>query len=144
LQKFTTPDSLGHFQAVEYKPPAELPDEEYPYFLTTGRSIFHYHTGAMTRRTPKLNDEVPRGFVEVNPEDATKAGVKDKDLVTLTTRRGSIEAQAKVTDEVPSGLLFVPFHFADSCANVLTIPTLDPSAKCAETKVCAAKMEVKA
>jgi len=144
LEKFNTPDGLGHFQGVEYKPPAEVPDEEYPYFLTTGRSIFHYHTGAMTRRTPKLLDEVPRGFVEVNPEDASKAGVKDKDVVTLKTRRGSIEAEARVTDEVPPGLLFVPFHFADSCANVLTIPALDPSAKCAETKVCAVKMEVKA
>jgi len=144
LEKFNTPDGLGHFQGVEYKPPAEVPDEEYPYFLTTGRSIFHYHTGAMTRRTPKLIDEVPRGFVEVNPEDASKAGVNDKDVVTLKTRRGSIEAEARVTDEVPPGLLFVPFHFADSCANVLTIPALDPSAKCAETKVCAVKMEVKA
>jgi formate dehydrogenase alpha subunit len=144
LEKFNTPDGLGHFQAVEFKPPAEVPDEEYPYFLTTGRSIFHYHTGAMTRRTPKLIDEVPRGFVEVNPDDASKVGVKNKDVVTLKTRRGSIEAEARVTDEVPPGLLFVPFHFADSCANVLTIPALDPSAKCAETKVCAVKMEVKA
>jgi len=143
LEKFGTPDGLGHFQAVEYKPPAEVPDEEYPYFLTTGRSIFHYHTGAMTRRTPKLNDEISQGFVEVNPEDANKVGVKDKDVVTLKTRRGSIEAEAKVTDEVPPGLLFVPLHFPDSCANVLTISALDPSAKCAETKVCAANMEVK-
>ena len=143
LQKFNTPDGLGHFQVVEFKPPAEVPDEEYPYFLTTGRSIFHYHTGAMTRRTPKLIDEVPRGFVEVNPDDAIKAGIKNKDVVTLETRRGSIEAEAKVTDEVPPGLLFVPFHFPNSCANVLTISALDPSAKCAETKVCAVKMEVK-
>ena len=143
LEKFGTPDGSGHFQAVEYKPPAEMPDEEYPYFLTTGRSIFHYHTGAMTRRTPKLVDEVPHGFVEVNPEDASKVGVKNKDVVTLKTRRGSIEAEAKVTDEVPPGLLFVPFHFPDSCANVLTISVLDPSAKCAETKVCAVKMEVR-
>jgi len=143
LQKFGTADGLGHFQVVEYKPPAEVPDEEYPYFLTTGRSIFHYHTGSMTRRTPKLLDEVPRGFVEVNPEDATKEGLKDKDLVTLKTRRGSIEVVARVTDEVPAGLLFTPFHFPDSCANVLTISVLDPSAKCAETKVCASKIEVK-
>jgi formate dehydrogenase major subunit len=144
LQKFSTADGLGYFQAVEFKPPAELPDEEYPYVLTTGRSVFHYHTGAMTRRTPKLINEVPRGFVEVNPEDASKAGVKNKDVVTLKTRRGSIEAEARVTDEVPPGLLFVPFHFPNSCANVLTISVLDPSAKCAETKVCAVKMEVKA
>jgi formate dehydrogenase alpha subunit len=143
LQKFNTPDGLGHFQVVEFKPPAEPPDEEYPYVLTTGRSIFHYHTGTMTRRTPKLNDEVRRGFVEVNPEDASQAGVKNKDMLTLETRRGSIEVEAKVTDEVPPGLLFVPFHFPDSRANVLTIPTLDPSAKCAETKVCAVRMKVK-
>jgi formate dehydrogenase alpha subunit len=143
LQKFNTPDGLGHFQVVEYKPPAEVPDEDYPYFLTTGRSIFHYHTGSMTRRTPKLLDEVPRGFVEVNPQDATKEGLKDKDVVTLKTRRGNIEVVARVTDEVPAGLLFTPFHFPDSCANVLTIPALDPSAKCAETKVCAARMDVK-
>jgi len=143
LEKFNTPDGLGHFQVVDYKPPAEVPDEEYPYFLTTGRSIFHYHTGAMTRRTPKLVDEVSRGFVEINPGDATRAGVKEKDVVILETRRGSIEAEAKVTDQVPAGLLFVPLHFPDSCANALTISALDPSAKCAETKVCAVKMEVK-
>jgi len=143
LQKFNTPDGLGHFQAVEFKPPAELPDDEYPYVLTTGRSIFHYHTGSMTRRTPRLNDEVRRGFVEVNPEDASKARIKSKDMVTLETRRGNIEVEAKVTDEVPPGLLFVPFHFAESRANVLTISALDPSAKCAETKVCAARMKLK-
>ena len=143
LQKFNTPDGLGHFQAVEFKPPAELPDAEYPYVLTTGRSIFHYHTGTMTRRTPKLNDEVRRGFVEVNPQDASKARIKNKDMVTLETRRGSIEVEAKVTDEVPPGLFFVPFHFYDSCANALTISALDPSAKCAETKVCAVRLKVK-
>ena len=143
LQKFNTPDGLGHFQAVEFKPPAELPDGEYPYALTTGRSIFHYHTGTMTRRTPRLDDEVRHGFVEVNPQDAGRAGVRDKDVVTLLTRRGSIEVEAKLTDEVPPGLLFVPFHFADSPANVLTNPALDPSCKCAETKVCSVRMEVK-
>ena len=143
LQKFNTPDGLGHFRVVEFKPPAELPDDQYPYILTTGRSIFHYHTGTMTRRTPRLNDEVPQNFVEVNPEDATKAGIEDKDMVTLETRRGRIKVEAKVTDEVPAGLLFVPFHFADSPANVLTNPALDPGCKCAETKVCSVRMEVR-
>jgi len=97
----------------------------------------------MTRRTPKLNDEVRRGFVEVNPEDAAKAGIKDEDMVTLETRRGRIEVEARLTDEVPPGLLFLPFHFIESLANVLTISALDPSAKCAETKVCAVRMKVK-
>ena len=143
LQKFNTPDELGHFQIVEYKPPAELPDNGYPYVLTTGRSIFHYHGGSMTMRTPRLADEVSHGFVQINPEDATNAGIKHKDMVILETRRGRIEVEAKVTDDVPPKLLFVPFHFADSCANVLTNPALDPGCKCAETKVCAVKMEVK-
>jgi len=143
LDKFNTPDGLGHFMVAEYKPPAEVPDEEYPYFLTTGRSIFHYHTGHMTRRTPKLLDEVPRGFVEVNPDDAAKEGIKEKDRVTLTTRRGSIEAEARVTDRVSHGLVFIPLHFPNSLANVITNPTLDPAAKCAETKVCSVRMEVK-
>ena len=128
---------------ADYKPPAEITDEEYPYFLTTGRSMFHYHSGSMTRRTPKLSDEVPQGYVELNPEDATKLGVKNGIAVTLKTRRGSIEVKTKVTDEVPPGLLFIPFHFPSTCANELTIPVLDPKAKCAETKVCAAKIEVK-
>jgi len=143
LEKFNTPDGLGHFMVVDYKPPAEIPDEDYPYFLTTGRSIFHYHTGHMTRRTPKLLDEVPRGFVEVNPDDAAREGIKEKDVVTLITRRGSIEAEARVTDRVQPGLVFIPFHFPNSLANVLTNSALDPSCKCAETKVCSVKMEVK-
>ena len=143
LEKFSTPDGLGHFQTVEYKPPAELPAEEYPYILTTGRSIFHYHTGTMTRRTPKLSDEVRYGFVEVNPEDAIKIGIKNNQVVILESKRGNIEVEARVTDEVPPGLLFVPIHFADSCANILANPALDQSCKCAETKVCAARIEVK-
>jgi len=143
LEKFSTPDGLGHFQAVEYKSPAELPDEEYPYVLTTGRSIFHYHTGAMTLRTSKLSDEIHHGFVELNPKDAVKLGIKSKDTVIVTTRRGSIEVEAKLTNEVPPGLLFIPIHFPDSRANALTISALDPKAKCAETKVCAARMELK-
>jgi predicted molibdopterin-dependent oxidoreductase YjgC len=97
----------------------------------------------MTRRTPRLDDEVCHGFVEVNPQDAARAGVRDKDVVTLSTRRGSIEVEAKLTDEVPPGLLFVPFHFADSPANVLTNPVLDPSCKCVETKVCAVRIKAK-
>ncbi len=143
LEKFNTPDGLGHFQSVEYKPPAEVPDEEYPFFLTTGRSIFHYHTGAMTRRTPKLASEVPRGYVEVNPEDALKAEIEGKGIVIVETRRGSIEAEARVTDQVQPGLLFVPFHFPNSEANVLTNAALDPACKCAETKVCAARIKSK-
>ncbi len=141
-EKFNTPDGLAHFQVVEYKPPAELPDEEYPYILTTGRSIFHYHTGTMTRKTDKLNDEVSSAFVQVNPNDANENGIKNGKIVTLSTRRGSIKASTRVSADVPQGMLFVPFHFADSCANILTNPALDPGCMMPEFKVCAVKMEV--
>jgi formate dehydrogenase alpha subunit len=144
LEKFNTPDGLGHFQPAEFKPPPEMPDDEYPYVLTTGRSIFHFDGGSMTLKTPKLLNEVSRGYVEVNSEDAIKAGVKDRSVVTLTTRRGSIEAEARVSDNVPPGLLFTTFHFPDASGNALTNPALAPGAKCAGTKVCAVRMEVKA
>jgi formate dehydrogenase alpha subunit len=143
LEKFNTPDGLGHFQPAEFKPPSEIPDDEFPYVLTTGRSIFHFDGGSMTLRTPKLVNEVSFGFVEVNPEDATQANIKNRDMVTLTTRRGSIQAEVRVTDNVPPRLLFTTFHFANSSGNILTNPTLVPGAKCAATKLCAAKMEVK-
>jgi formate dehydrogenase major subunit len=144
VEKFNTPDGLGHFLPVDYRPPAELPDEEYPYTLTTGRTIFHYHTGSMTRRTPRLHDEVTGGYVQVNPMDAASEGLRDGAGVTLSSRRGSIDVTARVTPEVPPGLLFVPFHFAEACANVLTNPALDPACKMPEYKVCAARMEVQA
>ncbi len=141
-QKFNTPDGLGHLQVVNFQPPAELPDAEYPYILTTGRSIFHYHTGTMSRRTPKLDAEVPSGFFQINPKDATKENIKRGTKVVLTTRRGSIEAEAHVTNEVPEGLVFLPFHFSEACANKITNPVLDPACGMPEYKVCAVRMEV--
>ncbi len=142
-QSFPTADGLGHFQAVQYKPPAEQPDGEYPDILNTGRSMFHYHTGTMTRRTDALNSEVPAGYVEINPEDAKRLGVRSGMEVTLETRRGKIAATAKVTQRVPQGSIFVPFHFSESCANILTNPALDPTCKMPEFKVCAVKEEVR-
>jgi formate dehydrogenase major subunit len=142
VDKFNTPDGLGHFQTVDYRPPAEMPDEEYPYVLTTGRSIFHYHTGTMSRRTPRLDDEVPQGFVQVNPADAAGGGIRTGDIVRLSSRRGSITVPAQVSTDVPPGVLFVPFHFSEASANALTNPALDPACKMPEYKVCAARMEV--
>ncbi|MGD2250671.1 MAG: formate dehydrogenase subunit alpha [Candidatus Methanofastidiosia archaeon] len=141
-EKFNTPDGLGHLQAVNYKPPAELPEADYPYVLTTGRSIFHYHTGSMTRRTPKLHDEVPHSFCQINPADAAQENIINGDIIRLESRRGTIETEAQVTDEVPQGLVFVPFHFSESCANQLTNPALDPACGMPEYKVCAVKVEV--
>lgn len=141
-EKFNTPDGLGHLQVVEFKPPAEVPDAEYPYFLTTGRSIFHYHTGTMSRRTPKLDAEVSHAQCQINPKDAASQNIKTGQRVTLRTRRGAVEAEAVVSDQVPEGLVFLPFHFSEACANKITNPVLDPNCGMPEYKVCAVKLEV--
>ena len=141
-QKFNTPDGLGHLQVVEYKPPAELTDKEYPFILTTGRSIFHYHTGTMSRRTPTLHAEVPKNYCQVNPKDAAAKKIREGTRISLNTRRGSIEAKAQLTDDVPRGLVFLPFHFHESCANKITNPVLDPACGMPEYKVCAVDIEV--
>ncbi len=132
---------LGHFTPVTFKEPAELPCDEYPVTLTTGRMMFHYHTGSMTRRSEKLDREVPDGYVEISPEDAERMGVKNSGRVRLTSRRGSIETRAWITRRVPPGTVFVPFHFAEAAANVLTNPAVDPVAKIPEYKVAAVRLE---
>jgi predicted molibdopterin-dependent oxidoreductase YjgC len=131
----------GLFHAIEYLDPAEMPDEEYPYFLTTGRMFAHFHTGTMTRVSPPLHAEQETGYVEIHPKDAEALAVKDGDTVKLSTRRGEIEAPAKITGNVKPGLLFVPFHFSENSANMLTNSAFDPIAKIPEFKVCAAKIE---
>ncbi len=127
----------GLFTSVDYRDPAELPDEEYPFMLTTGRLIFHFHTGTLTRRSPSLAREVEEGFIELSPYDAQQLDVSDGEKVTVTSRRGEINIKAKVTPTVSRGLVFIPFHFAESAANVLTHRMLDPVAKIPEYKVCA-------
>jgi len=131
----------GLFHAVEYLDPAEMPDEEYPYWLTTGRMFAHYHTGTMTRVSPHLDTEQKTGYVEINPEDAKTLGVNDGETVRLATRRGETEIPARVSNKVVPGVLFVPFHFAESPANILTNSAFDPIAKIPEYKVCAVKIE---
>ena len=131
----------GLFHAIEYLDPAEMPDGEYPYFLTTGRMFAHYHTGTMTRASEHLDAEQKTGYVEIHPEDAANLSVNDGDTVKLATRRGEIEVPARISNKVKPGLLFVPFHFAENSANVLTNSAFDPVAKIPEYKVCAAKIE---
>jgi len=131
----------GKFFGIEFKEPAELPDEEYPFILTTGRIIFHFHTGTMTRKTELLNKEVPTGYVEIAPKNAEKLGLANGELVSVQTRRGQIETKALITGRVPEGVIFIPFHFAECAANVLTNPALDPVAKIPEYKVCAARVK---
>jgi len=131
----------GKFHAVQYLDPAEMPDDEYPYFLSTGRMFAHFHTGTMTRISRALDGEQKTGYVEINPKDADDLAIKDGEKVRLSTRRGKIEIPAKLTDVVEPGVFFVPFHFAESPVNMLTNHAFDPIAKIPEFKVCAVKIE---
>ncbi len=137
--KFTR--GLGKFAEVEYVPPAELPNKDYPFMLTTGRILYHFHTGTMTRRSRGLSEICPEGFVEINPADAEKLQVQHGTMVKVVSRRGQVMTRVKVTDMVPPGILFMPFHFKEAAANVLTNPALDPVAKIPELKVCAVRVE---
>ena len=132
---------LGRFHPIEYQPAAEETDASFPIVLTTGRVLEHYHTGTMTRRSKGLDGLVPGPFVEVNGADAKKIRVKDGDRVKVTSRRGSIVLPAKVGSRVETGVLFIPFHFWEAAANVLTNPATDPTAGIPEFKVCAVQLE---
>ena len=131
----------GKFHPVEHADPPELPDEEYPLYLSTGRVTFHWHTGTMSRRVAELDREVPEPFVDVSPEDAEKLGIRSGWRVRVVSRRGAVEAVARVTDSVPPGLVFMTFHFAEAPANLLTINALDPLSKIPELKVAAVRLE---
>ncbi len=133
---------MGKFFPLEFKEAAELPDEEYPYVLTTGRLMFHFHTGSMTRRSEKLNSEVSEAYVEINLNDAQKIGLNGCKRVRVSSRRGQIELDVRVTDDIKRGVIFIPFHFAEAAANVLTNAAIDPVAKIPEYKVCAVKVEL--
>ncbi len=132
---------LGRFMPVDWLPPAEQPDEEYPFVLTTGRVLYHYHTGSLTRRAKGLAAIYPEGKVEIHPEDARTLGIADGAMVRVSSRRGSVTAKAEVTERTQAGLVFMTFHFAEAAANMLTIAALDPVSKIPEYKVCAVKVE---
>lgn len=131
----------GVFIVPSYTPPYEKPDEEFPYYLNTGRMFAHYHTGTMTRRSPFLHRELEEPYAEINPEDAREAGIREGDRIRITSRRGSIVTAARITERVARGCIFAPFHFTEARANTLTNPVLDPVSKIPEFKVCAVKME---
>jgi len=130
----------GHFVPLEYKPSAELPDKEYPLLLTTGRNLFHWHSGTMTRRVSGLNNLLGEAWVDISPSDAEKLGIAHGDRVKITSRRGSVTARANVTEVSDKGVVYMNMHFAESAANVLTNPALDPVAKIPEFKVSAVKI----
>jgi formate dehydrogenase alpha subunit len=132
---------LGKFHAIEFKEADELPDEEYPLMLTTGRLMFHWHTGTMTRRSDKLEQEVPAAYVEMHPQDAAQIGLNGARQVRVSSRRGQIEVAVRLTDKIRPGVVFIPFHFAEAAANALTNSAFDPIAKIPEFKVCAVRVE---
>jgi formate dehydrogenase alpha subunit len=130
----------GLFHAIDYKPPAEPADDEYPFQLTTGRVYAHFHTGTMTRNSPSLDREITECFLEMNPKDAAVLGLADGGVAVLESRRGSVSTKVKLTSSIHEGTVFMPFHFLESRANILTNPAFDPIAKIPEYKVCAVKL----
>ena len=133
---------LGKFNPVVSNDPAEQPDEEYPLTLSTGRVLYHYHTGTMTRRSQPLDWVEPRGYVEINEADAKAAGVLDDRAVVIKSRRGTVRTRAKISQKVPQGTIFLAFHWREAPANILTQDfALDPVAKIPEYKICAVRIE---
>ena len=133
----------GKFMPIDHIPPAEMPDDSFPMLLNTGRVLYHWHGGQMTRRAQGLVTVYDRALVEVNPEDAAHLGLEDQAQVRIESRRGCIEAEAWITDRVPPGMVFANFHFPESSANELTLAALDPVAKIPEYKICAVRLEKK-
>jgi formate dehydrogenase alpha subunit len=131
----------GRFHAVAYSRPKEEPDDEYPWLLSTGRTLFHYNAGTMTRRVPGIAEKSPECFVEVNPKDLEALGATDGEMLRVTTRRGSVAARALSTTKLKRGTIWMPFHFAEAAANKLTVDAYDSITKTAEYKVCAARLE---
>jgi predicted molibdopterin-dependent oxidoreductase YjgC len=132
----------GKFMPIDHVPPSERPDDDYPMILSTGRVLYHWHGGEMSRRSKGLLEIYSQALIEVNPDDALKLGLNGKKRVKVTSRRGSIESEAWITDRVPPGMVYANFHFPEASANELTIAVLDPVSKIPEYKVCAVKVEV--
>jgi formate dehydrogenase alpha subunit len=130
----------GKFHAIEWQPPAEVVDEEYPLYLTTGRVLYQYHTGTMTMRSEGLMNRAPESFVEISPRDASHYGVADGSRIRIASRRGTIDAVAKVSPVAVAGTVFIPFHYAQAAANKLTNAELDPISGIPEYKVCAVRL----
>ncbi|MGH7719562.1 MAG: formate dehydrogenase subunit alpha [Gemmatimonadaceae bacterium] len=139
--RFPTDDGKATLVPVEFLPPAELPDEEFPFALNTGRQLYHWHTGTMTRRSVGLDAREPTPTVEISAADAAALGVADGDPVRVTSRRGSIEISARVSPRVARRQVFIPMHYREAAANLLTNPALDPYAGIPEFKVCAVRVE---
>ncbi len=130
----------GRFSINHHLEPAERPNRKYPLVLTTGRILFEFHTRSLTKRSPTLQAHAPEPFVEINPDDAFRFHIKDGQKIKVESTRGEITIKAIVTDKIKPGIVFIPWHYAEAAANLLTIDALDPQAKIPEYKVCAVKI----
>ena len=140
-ERFNTDDGLAHIVPAEWLPPKELPDDEYPFVLNTGRLLEHWHTGSMTRRSFALDTIAPRAEVYLHPGDAARLGIEDDGMARVSSRRGTIELRVRMSHRDTPGTCFVPFHFREAAANLLTIDEIDPFGKIPEFKFCAVRVE---
>src|SRR5689334_17922713 len=138
---YPRPGGFGKLVAAKLQPPNETPDHEFPFILTTGRQLEHWHTGAMTRRATVLDALEPAAIAALSRGTITKLGIKPGDMVRVTTRRGTVELNSRQDDAIPDGVVFIPFAYVEAAANILTNPALDPFGKIPEFKFCAAKVE---
>jgi formate dehydrogenase major subunit len=138
---FPTQDGRGKIVPARITPPDERPDAEFPFVLSTGRQLEHWHTGAMTRRASTLDALEPGAIASLSRGAIAKLGIAPGDMVRVSTRRGSIELAARQDDAVPDGVVYIPFAYVEAAANLLTNPALDPFGKIPEFKFCAAKVE---
>jgi formate dehydrogenase major subunit len=139
-EKFNTNDGLAHLVPAEWLPAKELPDEDYPFVLNTGRMLEHWHTGSMTRRSYALDAIAPLAQVYLHPEDAASLGLADGEMARVSSRRGTIELAVKISHAEARGNCFIPFHFREAAANLLTTDAMDPLGKIPEYKFCAVRI----
>ena len=139
--KFPNENGKGKFVPASVTAPDEVPDKEFAMILTTGRQLEHWHTGAMTRKASNLDAIEPEPSVSISPKDIIKNNMKAGDKIKVTTRRGSIDIRVRQDRAIPDGVIFIPFCYNESAANLLTNPALDPYGKIPEFKYCAAKIE---
>jgi formate dehydrogenase major subunit len=138
--EFPTGDGKATFHPVEFLPPAELPDDEYPFLLNTGRQMYHWHTGTMTRRSFALDARESSPIIELHPDDASSMGVSDGEVVLVASRRAEVTIAVRLSERVARGQVFIPMHYREAAANLLTNPALDPVAHIPEFKVCAVRV----
>jgi formate dehydrogenase major subunit len=138
---YPTKSGRGKIVPANIRPPDELPDEQYPYVLSTGRVLEHWHTGAMTRRSQVLDELEPEAMAHLPPRELDRLGIRPGDMIRVSTRRGVIELKVRIDSDVPDGMVFIPFCYAEAAANILTNPALDPFGKIPEFKFCAAQVE---